>query len=139
MARILGPVNLLILLCTVALGGSGAPRFAVLQKIPIGGEGGWDDLTLLPEAHQLFVTRGNRVTVLDLQSGKAVGEIPDTPGVHGVAIAPKAGKGYVSCGRDNTVLVFDLKSRKALKRVAVGARPDAICFDPASNRVFTFN
>jgi YVTN family beta-propeller protein len=76
---------------------------------------------------------------MDVDSGKSVGEIPDTPGVHGVALAPEFGKGFASNGRDNTVTVFDLKDLKVLTKIKVGARPDAILYDPATKRVFTFN
>ncbi len=77
--------------------------------------------------------------VLDVNTGKIVGDIANTPGIHGASIVNKAGKGYTSNGRENTVTVFDLKTLKQLKRIPVGTNPDAICYDPASNRVFTFN
>ena len=77
--------------------------------------------------------------VIDADSGKPVGDIPDTPGVHGIALAPEFGRGFVSNGREGTVTVFDLKSLKALSKIKVGDNPDAILYDPASKRVFTFN
>ena len=115
------------------------PQYAVLRRIKIGGEGGWDYLTASPDTHQLFVTRGSHVMVIDTQTEKVIGDLPDTPGVHGVAVDAKSNKGYASNGRNNTVTVFDLKSLKVLSQVPVGSRPDAIAFDSASNRVFTFN
>ena len=72
-------------------------------------------------------------------SGKVVGDIPDTPGVHGIALAPEFGRGFVSNGREGTVSVFDLSSLKVLSKIKVGENPDAILYDPASKRVFTFN
>jgi YVTN family beta-propeller protein len=79
------------------------------------------------------------VIVVDADSGKPVGDIPDTPGVHGIAVAQEFGRGFVSNGREGTVTVFDLKSVKVLSKVKVGENPDAILYDPASKRVFTFN
>ena len=127
------------MITALLLSGLLAPNYGVLQKIPIGGDGGWDYLTMDSASHRLFISRSTHVMVLDVDSGKIVGDIANTSGVHGVAIAPKLNKGYSSNGRDSTVTVFDLKTLKELKRVSVGNRPDAICFDPASNRVFTFN
>ncbi|AIE86226.1 YncE family protein [Fimbriimonas ginsengisoli] len=126
-------------LAFVALLTPPAPNYSVIQKIAIGGEGGWDYLTMDSKARRLYISRGTHVMVLDVDRGQLVGDIPDTPGVHGVAVASKAGKGYSSNGRDDTVTVFDLTTLKALKRVKVGNRPDAIFYDPASDRVFTFN
>lgn len=116
-----------------------APHFAVLKRFTIGGEGGWDDLTYEASSGRLFVSRGTHVMVVDVEAGKVVGDIPDTPGVHGIAIADGTGKGYISNGRDNTVTVFELSSLKTLKRVPVGTKPDIILFDTASSRIFCFN
>lgn len=115
------------------------PKFMVLKSIPLGGDGGWDYLTLDAPSHRLFVTRSSHVMVLDVISGKVIGDISNTPGVHGVALIPGRNKGYTSNGRDNTVTVFDLKTLKETKRISVGQRPDAIIYDSASDRVFTFN
>jgi YVTN family beta-propeller protein len=119
--------------------GPAPPSYQLLTKIAIGGEGGWDYLTVDSGAHRLYVTRGTHVMVIDTEKNAVVGDIPNTPGVHGVAVAPKLGRGYTSNGRENTVTVFDLKSLKELQRVAVGKNPDAILFDPATKRVFTYN
>ncbi len=109
------------------------------RKITIGGEGGWDYLTADAASKRLYVSRSNRIIVLDTESEKVVGELAGTPGVHGIAIAPKLDKGFTSNGGDNTVTAFDLKTLKETGRVKVGGRPDAIMFDPTTNRVFTFN
>jgi len=77
--------------------------------------------------------------VLDADSGKVIGDIADTPGVHGIALAPDLGRGFTSNGREGTVSIFDLATFKTIKKVAVGDNPDAILFDPATRRVFTFN
>jgi DNA-binding beta-propeller fold protein YncE len=117
-----------------------SPHYHVVRHIPVGGDGGWDYLTMDSPSHRLFISRGDRVVVLDVQSGKVVGEIPNTQGVHGIAIAPDLHRGFVSDGRTSTVTIFDLDSLKTLSEVkTTGDRPDAIIFDPASSRVFTFN
>jgi DNA-binding beta-propeller fold protein YncE len=85
------------------------------------------------------VSHATHVVVVDLDSNKVVGDIPDTPGVHGIAIAADLGKGFVSNGRGNNVTVFDLKTLKTIGTVATGENPDAIRYDPVSKRVFTFN
>jgi DNA-binding beta-propeller fold protein YncE len=117
-----------------------AAGYHLLRKITVGGDGGWDYLTLDAAARRLYVTHGTRVLVFDADSGAAVGEIPDTPGVHGVALAPELGRGFTSNGRSATVTVFDLKSLKTLAQVkTTGENPDAILYDAASRRVFAFN
>ncbi len=113
-----------------------APR---VRKLPIGGDGGWDYLTVDPDAHRLYVSRGTRVVVVDLDAEKVVGELPDTPGIHGIAVAPELGKGFTSNGSDSSVTVFDLKTLKATGKVKASGTPDAILYDPAVGRVFTFN
>jgi YVTN family beta-propeller protein len=135
-------VNALLLLASFAVispAPKSAPTYSVINKFVIGGEGGWDYLAIESDSHRLFISRGTHVMVLDVNTGKLVGDIPNTPGVHGCAFANKAGKGYSSNGRDDSVTVFDLATLKEIKRVKVGSRPDAIFFDAASNRVFTFN
>jgi DNA-binding beta-propeller fold protein YncE len=135
----MGPLILAASLIAIAHAPQTTPSYSVIRTIPIGGEGGWDDLTIDSRRHRLYITRGTHVMVLNVDSGKIVGDIPNTQGVHGVAIAGRAGKGYASDGRDDSVTVFELGSLKALKTVKVGSRPDAIRYDPASRRVFTFN
>ena len=87
----------------------------------------------------MFVSRGNLVIVLDGESGAQVGQIPDTPGVHGIALAPDFGRGFTSNGRTNNVTIFDLKTLQTIGQVSTGKGPDAIVYDPASKRVFTMN
>ena len=88
---------------------------------------------------RLYVTRGTRVVVVDLDTEKVVGEIADTPGVHGVAFVPDLGRGFTSNGGDSSVTVFDTKTLKTLGKVKANGRPDIIYFEPVSRRVFTFN
>ena len=116
------------------------PGLHVIKTYRIGGEGGWDYLTLDPVSRHLFISRGTHVIVLDADSGKQVGDILDTPGVHGIALAPELGRGFVSNGREGTVSIFDLASLKLITKVKdVGENPDAILYDPFTKRVFTFN
>src|SRR3982074_2079146 len=89
------------------------PGSSKVHKIAVGGEGGWDYLTVDPDARRLYVSRSNRVVVLDLDQEAVVGELADTPGVHGIAVVPDLGKGFTSNGSDSSVTVFDLKTLKA--------------------------
>lgn len=116
-----------------------APGYHIVDTWKLGGEGGWDYLKVDSDAHRLYIARATRVMVIDTESGKPVGEISDTPGVHGVALVPDIGKGFASNGREDTVSVFDLQSLKTISKIKVGNRPDAIWYDAASKRVFTFN
>jgi len=116
------------------------PGLHVVKNYKLGGEGGWDYLKFDPDSGRLFISRATHVIVIDADSGKPVGDIPDTPGVHGIALAPDLGRGFTSNGRDGTVSIFDLKTLKPISKVkAVGENPDSILFDPATKRVFTFN
>jgi DNA-binding beta-propeller fold protein YncE len=118
---------------------NGASGYHQLKKITLGGEGGWDYLTFESSSRRLFVSRGTKVVVLGVDSGKAVGEIPNTEGVHGIALAPEFGRGFTSNGRAGTVTIFDLKTLKVLDTVKAGTNPDAIIYDSASKRVFAMN
>jgi len=120
--------------------GAADPSYRLARTIAASGEGGWDYLVVDAAARRLYVTRGTRVLVLDADSGAAEGEIPNTDGVHGVAIAPDLGRGFTSNGRANTITIFDPKTLATLATVkTTGENPDAILYDPLSHRVFTFN
>lgn len=116
-----------------------APSYHVIQRFKLGGEGGWDYLTFDAKGRRLFISRSTHVMVVDAEKGTVLGDIPDTQGVHGVALVEELGKGYTSNGRTSSVTVFDLKTLKVLKQIPVGKNPDAIIYDPASKRVFTMN
>src|SRR2546421_12814879 len=125
---------LVVGLFALMLGGAGSakaadPEYHVLKRITIGGEGGWDYLTCDPEARRLYISRATRVQVLDVDKGEIVGEVPHTPGIHGIALVPKLGRGFTSNGQDATATIFDLQTLKELDRVKVGMRPDAILYD----------
>ena len=134
-------MNLLALALCAVLPPAPAPQSAApkVHKIAVGGEGGWDYLTVDSEARRLYVSRGNRVVVVDLEKETVVGELSDTPGIHGIAVVPGLGKGFTSNGSDSSVTVFDLKTLKSTGKIKASGTPDAILFDPASGRVFTFN
>jgi DNA-binding beta-propeller fold protein YncE len=131
-----------VVLClafTAAPLAAAGPGYHVTATYKLGGEGGWDYLTADSDARRIYMSRGTHVAVIDADSGKTVGEIGDTPGVHGIALAPSLGRGFTSNGREGTVSIFDIKTLATSNKVKVGENPDAILFDPATNRVFTFN
>ena len=114
--------------------------YHVVNTFKIGGEGGWDYLTVDSDARRVYISRGTHVMVMDADSGKVVGDIPNTDGVHGIALAPELNRGFISDGRSLAVTVFDLKTLKTLDTVKVsGQNPDCIVYDSSSKRVFTFN
>jgi DNA-binding beta-propeller fold protein YncE len=129
---------ILVSLGATALAAPG-PGYHVVNTYKLGGEGGWDYLTLDASARRLYISRATHVMVMDADSGKVVGDIADTPGVHGIALATDLDRGFTSNGRENTVSIFDLKTLATSSKVKVGQNPDAIIFDPATKRVFTFN
>jgi YVTN family beta-propeller protein len=134
-------ICLLLPLQSVILGAQMKPTsgYHVTKKITLGGEGGWDYLTLDSKAQRLYISRSSHVMVLDADSGKIVGDIPNTAGVHGIALVSELNRGFTSNGRASTVSVFDIKTLKVLNQIPVGKNPDAIIYDAASKRVFTFN
>lgn len=124
-------------ICTVA--NAADPGYHVIKKLQAGGEGGWDYLTVDDTARRLYISRGTHVMVIDIDTDKVVGDIPDTPGVHGIAVAPGLNRGFISNGRANTATIFNLKTLEVIGQVKTGTNPDAILYEPASRRVFTFN
>ncbi len=132
-------VSLILVAAMVALAAATGADYKVVNIWKLGGDGGWDYLTADSDGHRLFIARATRVMVIDTESGKQIGEIPDTAGVHGIALDPEIGRGFTSNGREDTVSVFDLKSLAVEKKIKVGSGPDAILYDPFSKRVFTFN
>src|SRR5262245_58924983 len=118
---------------------SGAAHFHVVRRFDVGGEGRWDYLSVDVEARRLYVSRSTHVMVVDLDTGKTVGDIPETPGVHGIALVPELHAGFISNGKDASVTVFDTRTLKVLEKVKTGENPDAIVYDPASKAVLAFN
>src|SRR5262249_20565261 len=113
--------------------------YKVVDTLKLGGEGGWDYLTFDQASRRLFISRGTHVMVVDTETNKVVGDIPDTPGVHGIAIPEALGAGFTSNGRGDNATIFDLKTLASIGQVKTGANPDAILYDRPSGRVFTFN
>jgi len=132
-------ISLLLLATTMLVAMAAGADYKVVKTWKLGGDGGWDYLTADSDGHRLFISRSTRVMVIDTESGKQVGEIPETMGVHGIALDPEIGHGFTSNGREDTVSVFDLKSLAVEKKIKVGSGPDAILYDSFSKRVFTFN
>src|SRR5205814_7222562 len=131
-------IAILLFLCPFV--SAADPGLHIIKTFKLGGEGGWDYLEIDSASRHLFLSHGTHVQVIDADSGKAVGDIPDTPGVHGIALAPELGRGFTSNGREGTVSIFDVKTLKLISKVKdVGENPDAILYDPATKRVFTFN
>lgn len=129
----------LCLIACATLVATAATTYHVTSKISIAGEGGWDYVAADSDNRRLYVSHGNVVEVVDLDSDKVIGKIPDTNGVHGIAIADDLGRGFISAGRDNQVVIFDLKTLSKVGTAKTGTNPDGILYEPTTQRVFTFN
>lgn len=141
LARFAGVGLLLGLAASAVADTEAAPaKMTVLQQWKLGGDGGWDYLALDSSARRLFVSHATRVDVVDTGSGKIVGTIPGTNGVHGIALAEDLKRGYTSNGKGDSVTVFDLDSLKVIQEVKIPAHnPDAILYEPVGKHIFTFN
>lgn len=116
-----------------------APPYHFLREIHVGGDSGWDYLSLDPAAHRLYVTHGTKIVVIDTASDTVVGEIAGTPGVHGFALAPELNRGFASDGEAAAASVVDLQTLQTLARVPTGRGPDAILYDSGAQEVYAFN
>jgi DNA-binding beta-propeller fold protein YncE len=115
-------------------------QFTLADRYSIGGEGGWDLLAYDKQHHHLFVSRSTHVQVIDADSGKVVGDIPDTEGVHGIALADELNLGFTSNGKGNSVTVFDLTTLKEIETIRIsGLNPDVILYEPKSKHILTLN
>jgi DNA-binding beta-propeller fold protein YncE len=122
----------------VGAGQTGNP-YHFIREIPIGGDGGWDYLSVDPGARRLYVSHGTKVVVIDIDKNQIVGEIAGTPGVHGFALAPLLGRGFSSNGRENKAGIVDLETLRTLAKVDTGQNPDAILYEPQLMEVYVFN
>jgi DNA-binding beta-propeller fold protein YncE len=113
--------------------------YRLIKTVTVSGDEGWDYLTVDAEARRVYISHGSHVVVMDADSYAVVGDIPDTQGVHGIALADDLGRGFVSDGRANMSTIFDLKSLKTIGTVKTGTNPDAIVYDPVTKQVFTMN
>jgi len=116
-----------------------SPGYHFLKEIPIGGDGAWDYLSVDPAARRLYVSHATKVVVVDIDKYTVVGEIPDTPGVHGIAIAADVKRGFSSNGREAKVSMFDLDTLKLLSKVDTGQNPDCIIYNPGKEEVYAMN
>jgi len=129
-----------LFLCVASLSAAPGPSgYKVIKTVPLGGEGGWDYVYVDSAARRVYISRGTHTVVMDADTYAVVGDIPDTQGVHGIAIASDLGRGFTSNGRADNVTIFDLKTLKPIGTVKTDANPDAIIYEPVSKRVFTFN
>ncbi len=132
----------LVLLLSAVAALAAPPTYKVVSKIKIGGQTRWDYAYLDSDNHRLYVSHATQVEVIDTNTDKLIATIPDTKdlkNVHGIAIANDLGKGFISDGGANNVVVFDIKTLKATGKVNTGQNPDAIIYEPVTKRVFTFN
>src|SRR2546423_897820 len=127
------------LIAALASANAGETSYHLTKTIQIGGEGGWDYLSVDSAGRRLYVSHATKAVVIDLDKEKVVGEIADTPGIHGVAIAHDLGKGFCSNGRENKVSIVDLKTLKTASKVETGENPDAIIYNPAMHEIYAFN
>lgn len=116
-----------------------AGPYHLLKEIPVGGEGGWDYLTVDSAGQRLYVSHATKVVVIDLATDQVVGEITNTPGVHGVAIAADLGRAFTSNGRENKAAIVDLKTLRTLSKVETGQNPDGMLYEPERQEVYLFN
>ena len=128
---------LLGLLAVVALGA--AVNYELTKKVAVPGAGGWDYVSVDEAGRRVYISHATQVDVLDADALTVVGTIPGTPGVHGIAIATEFGRGYISAGRADAVVPFDLKTLKALPEIKVGKKPDAIIYEPLTKRIYVMN
>lgn len=128
-----------ILSAAATLHAQSAPSYRVTHTYALGGDGGWDYVVPDPPSHRVYIARQNRVMVVDQDTGKLLGEVTGINGAHGTAIAESTGHGFATSGNDQSVVIFDLKTFKAVGKIPAAEDADAIIFDPPSNRVFTLN
>jgi DNA-binding beta-propeller fold protein YncE len=142
MKKSYSPCIIIILSGLVSLscvGVAHAQNYRFLKEIPVGGEGGWDYLSIDAPGRRLYVSHATKVVVIDLEKEAIVGEIPDTLGVHGVALAPDLGRGFTSNGGENKSSIVDLKSLKPVAKVETGQNPDGMLYEPGQQEVYMFN
>lgn len=129
-------------LCSCALPAAllaATPNYKLEKEIPIGGEGGWDILTIDSAAHRLYLSHSTKVMVIDLEKNAVAGEIADTPGVHAFLAVPEIGRGFSSNGKEAKASVVDLKTLKTISKVDTGESPDAMVYEPKHGEVYVFN
>lgn len=141
---ILGSLSVAMILCAGLYTRAAAPApgpsgYHLIKSVPVPGDEGWDYLAVDSDARRVYISHGSHVVVMNADTYAIEGDIPDTAGVHGIALAPDLGRGFVSAGRANTAVIFDIKSLKTLGTAKTDANPDAIVYDAVTKRVFTLN
>jgi YVTN family beta-propeller protein len=130
----------LALWSAIALQNAGAGEvYKFLNEIPIGGEGGWDILTIDSAAHRLYLSHATKIVVVDLEKNAVAGEITDTPGVHGFIAVPEMERGFSTNGRENKSSVVDLQTLKTISKIDTGDGPDAFAYDAKHGELYIFN
>ena len=132
-------LSLLICAVMAATFAVAAVKYDLVKKVSVPGSGGWDYLTVDESGRRVFLSHSTQVDVLDADAYTVIGTIPNTPGVHGIALAPEFGRGYISAGKADSVIAFDLKTLKTLGEIKVGKKPDAIIFEPLTKRIYVMN
>ncbi len=127
------------LLIAAAVAVAGSSGYKEARTFTIGGNGFWDYVSVDSPGRRIFVSHATEVDVVSLDTGKVIGKIPDTPGVHGIALAPDAGKGFITAGQTNQVVVFDLKTLNTIGHLTPGKKPDGTIYDESTGRVLVFN
>ena len=115
------------------------PAYHLIKKIPLAGGTSWDYVFVDAEGRRVYVSHGTQVEVLDADTFAYIATIPNTPGVHGIAVAREFGRGFITAGKSDSVIIFDLKSLKPISEVKVGKKPDAIMYEPSTKHVFAMN
>jgi YVTN family beta-propeller protein len=130
-----------LLVCTALFASAAfaAVNYQLLKKVAVPGTGGWDYITVDDAGRRIYISHATQVDVLDADTLAQIGTIPNTPGVHGIAIASEAGRGYISAGKADSAIAFDLKTLKPLGETKVGKKPDAIIYEPATKRIYVMN
>src|ERR1700736_6737610 len=133
----------LLLVCAIIGANIGpaalAQQYQLQTEIPIGGEGGWDILTIDSATHRLYLSHATKVVVVDLDKNAVAGEIADTPGVHGFVAVPEFQRGFSSNGKENKASVVDLKTLRTTSKIDTGESPDALVYEPRHHEVYVFN
>jgi len=115
------------------------PAYHIIKKVSLAGNGGWDYVFVDASRRRVYISHATQVEVLDADTFEPVGKIPNTPGVHGIAVAPEFGRGFITAGKSDSVIIFDLDSLKPLSEVQVGRKPDGILYDPATKHIYAMN
>ncbi|MGB2623646.1 MAG: hypothetical protein WA857_15210 [Candidatus Acidiferrum sp.] len=142
--KVLGSFAAAVILCAALPSRAAAPApgpsgYHLIKTVPVPGDEGWDYLAVDSQARRAYISHGSHVVVMNADTYAIEGDIPDTPGVHGIALAPGLDRGFISAGRADMAVIFDLKSLKTLGTVKTDANPDAIVYDHVTKRVFTMN